>query len=109
MRKLPRSSRRFHGQRAKQRETTLVSLPRYDTQADFDGFHPEEAGDDFREQNKMVERFAQDIQHPGLLIQFVTVHRGHFATWLAGREITSELRAQYLANLGREHYEAKQE
>jgi predicted RNA-binding Zn ribbon-like protein len=108
MRKLPRSSRQFHGQRAKQRETTVVALPRYDTQADFDGFHPEEAGDDFREQNKMVERFVQDIQHPGLLIQFVTVHREHFATWLAGREITSELRAQYLADLGREHYEAKQ-
>ena len=45
MRKFPRSNRQFHGQRAKQRETTLVSLPRYDTQADFDAFHPEEAGD----------------------------------------------------------------
>ena len=109
MRKFPPSNRQFRGQRAKQRGTTLVSLPRYDTQADFDGFHPEEAGEDFREQNKIVERFAQDIQHPGLLVQFVTVHRGHFATWLAGREITSELRAQYLADLGREHYEAKQE
>ena len=43
------------------------------------------------------------------MVQFVTVHREHFATWLAGREITSELRAQYLADLGREHYEAKQE
>ena len=57
----------------------------------------------------MVERFAQDIQHPGVLIQFVTVHSDHFADWLASREITSELRAQYLADLGREHYEAKQE
>lgn len=55
----------------------------------------------------MVERFARDIQHPGLLIQFVTVRRDHFATWLAGREITSELRAQYLADHGRKHYEAK--
>ncbi len=109
MRKFSRSNRHFHGKRAKQRETTLVSLPRYDTQADFDGFHPEEAGNDFREQNKMVERFAQDIQNPGLLIQFVTMHTDHFATWLAGREITSELRAQYLVDLGREHYEAKQE
>ena|SRR5664279_19503 len=109
MRKLPRSKRQFHGQRTKQRGRTLVSLPRYDTQADFDAFHPEEAGGDFREQNKMVERFARDIQLPGLLIQFVTVDREHFATWLAGRENTSELRAQYLADLGREHYEAKQE
>ncbi len=26
------------------------------------GFHPEEAGEDFRGQYKMVERFARDIQ-----------------------------------------------
>jgi hypothetical protein len=87
----------------------VVSVPHFESQADFDAYRPEDAGNDFREENRFVELVVEGLQKKeGMPTQSVTVRKEHFTKWLAGRPITSEIRTQYITETGIDLWTKKQ-
>lgn len=73
-----------------------IAICRCESQEDFDTYKPEDAGRDFRQENRFVESIAEGLREEKIPVKVVTFNREHFLEWLGNRRITSELRAQYM-------------
>lgn len=72
-----------------------LSLPTFDSQADFDGCRPEEKGIDFRAHNEFIAEVLKGLLSNGVPAEPVLFHFSDFHRWLNGRKITNDARAAY--------------
>lgn len=76
-----------------------MALPSYETQEDFDEYRPEDAGNDFREENEFVVEILKGLIANGVPATAVTIHYSAYSEWLKRRLNTTETRAAYCGNL----------
>jgi hypothetical protein len=72
-----------------------LGLPSYDSQEDHDLYHPEQAGQDFRQENEFVVEVLKGLRTNGVPAELVSIKYADYATWLNGRKNTTEARATY--------------
>jgi hypothetical protein len=76
-----------------------MALPSYPTQEDFDQYRPEDAGNDFEEENEFVMEILKGLLANGVPATVVTIHVADYKNWLNERQITTDTRATYCAYL----------
>lgn len=76
-----------------------MALPSYETQEDFDQYRPEDAGNNFEEENEFVAEIVKGLLANGVPVTVVTVHYSGYAKWLNGRKNTTDTRAMYCGML----------
>jgi len=72
-----------------------MALPYYETQEDFNLYRPEDAGNDFREENEFVSEILKGLRANGVPAEMVTIRHVNYSKWLNGRKNTTDTRAQY--------------
>ena len=80
-------------------DTVALSLPSFDTQEDHDRYHPDEAGENFRDFNEFAAEILKGLRANAVPAELVTIHYADYAKWLDGRKNIQENRAAYGAFL----------
>jgi hypothetical protein len=86
-----------------------MGLPSFESQEDHDRYHPDDAGQDFREHNDFAAEILKGLRANGVPAELVTIRYDAYAKWLSGRKNTSEARAEYEAHLAADADAAKPE
>lgn len=76
-----------------------MGLPSYDSQEDHDLYHPEQAGQDFQEENEFLVEILQGLRTNGVPAELVSIKYDDYAKWLGGRKNTTETRSAYTGYL----------
>jgi hypothetical protein len=76
-----------------------LSLPSFETQEDHDLYHPDDAGQDFRDHNEFAAEVLKGLRANVVPAELVTIHYRDYLRWLNGRRNTSEVRSVYGAYL----------
>jgi hypothetical protein len=78
---------------------TIMGLPSYETQEDFDLYQSQLAGSDFQYQNEFITEILKGLLANAVPAKLVTIRYTDFAKWLNGRENNSSTRASYCGHL----------
>jgi hypothetical protein len=78
---------------------TIMGLPSYESQEDFDLYRPQDAGSDFQHENEFMTEILKGLLANAVPARLVTIHYSDYHKWLNGRENTSSNRASYCGRL----------
>ena len=78
---------------------TIMGLPSYETQEDFDRYQTHLVGSDFQIENEFMTEILKGLLTNGVPARLVTIRYPEFEKWLNGRENNSSTRASYCGHL----------
>ena len=80
-------------------DMAAIGLPTFETQADHDEYHPDDAGQPFTDLNEFAEAVSSGLSANGVPSQKVVIHFPEYSAWLNGKANTSEMRSAFAAYL----------
>jgi hypothetical protein len=89
----------FKKARAAGYNMVAVGVPSFTSQEDHDRYHPDDAGQDYREHNEFASEILKGLSANGVPAELVVIQYSDYAKWLNGRKNTSDTRAEYSGHL----------